>query len=261
MNSLKELRSLDLSLLRLTTFGLTSFKQMELWSAERISLVTLWKSSWVDVLHLRILPIGLWCRCVSLAQIHLLILDIVLRSTRSSVMDNHISCQSANVGVVRQLRNLRCINLRFIYIIEEGRELLLVIRLYLVSIFVWLWMSLYHISTVWHCLLLSTYLRYVQVCHVVKLLLRDWILPHFIVLHNVRCHNAMLIIVVVLVAHTYFLMIVPISRLTLLISDKRHTVDTWNTTLSINYLLVLLLFDIEVATCMQVKLFLGIQSI
>ena len=41
MNSLKELRSLDLSLLRLTTFGLTSFKQMELWSAERISLVTL----------------------------------------------------------------------------------------------------------------------------------------------------------------------------------------------------------------------------
>ena len=71
----------------------------------------------------------------------------------------------------------------------------------------------------------------------------------------------MLIIVVVLVAHTYFLMIVPISRLTLLISDKRHTVDTWNTTLSINYLLVLLLVDIEVATCMQVKLFLGIQSI
>ena len=176
-------------------------------------------------------------------------------------MDNHISCQPANVGVIRQLWNLRCINLSIINIIKKGWKLLFIIWLDFVSIFDRLWMSMLHISTVWHHLILPTYLRNIQVCHIIKLLLRDWVLTHLIIFNHIWCLDSMLIIVVVLIAYANFLMIVTISRLTLLISDKRHTMNARNTALSIYYLLVLLLINIEVTTCMQVKLFFGIQCI
>jgi hypothetical protein len=122
-------------------------------------------------------------------------------------------------------------------------------------------MSVYHVSTIWHHFVRTTYLRYVQVCHVVKLLLSNRILSQLFVLVDVWCHNCMLIIVVVLVANTYFLVVVTISGLTLLISNKRHTVDAWNTALSVYYLLVLLLVDVKISARVQVEFFFRIECI
>ena len=44
------------------------------------------------------------------------------------------------------------------------------------------------------------------------------------------------IIIILLIAHTYLLMIVPISCLTPLVSDNRNTMYTWNTALVLNHL-------------------------
>ena len=109
--------------------------------------------------------------------------------------------------------------------------------------------------------MLATYLGNVQVCHVVELLLGDRMLAQGIVFDDTGRYDAMLIIIMVLVAYTYFLVIVSVCWLTLLISDDWDAVNTGYTTLPVNQLLVLLLVDVEVLTGVQIEFFFWIKSI
>ena len=106
---------------------------------------------------------------------------------------------------------MRSVYLSIIHIIEERGKLLFVVGLKLVPILNRLWMPVYHVSTVGHHFMLPTYLRHVQVCHVVELLLRDRVLSNFFVFNDIRSHDTVLIVIVVLVTHTYLLMVVTVS--------------------------------------------------
>lgn len=161
MNPLQKLRCLDLPLLRLTTLGMASLEQVQFRSAEWVAFVALRKRCRVHVLHLRIFPIDLRRRSVPLTQIHHLVLDVVLGRARSSVVYNHISCQSTNIGVVRKLRYLRSVDLGIIDVVQERGELLLVVRVDLVAVLDRLRMPVHHVPTLRYNFVLATNLGHI----------------------------------------------------------------------------------------------------
>ena len=152
---------------------MASLEQVQLGAAERMSLVPLKQASRSHVLGLRVVSIRVWHRCLSFAQMSHLVQMVVLSCPHAAFVNDHIGSQSANVRVIRQLRNLRSIQLGIIDVVEEGRKLLLIIRIQMVPLLYRLRMPMHSVAALGHHILQATHLRHIQISNIVKLLLRN----------------------------------------------------------------------------------------
>lgn len=87
-----------------------------------------------------------------------------------------------------------------------------------------------------HHILLAAELRDVQIGHVVELLLGDRLLAELVAVSDAGgLHCVLVVVVVVLVAHTDLLVVVPVCGLALLVSYDWDAVNTWDTTLAVKH--------------------------
>lgn len=96
---------------------------------------------------------------------------VILSCSHASFVYDHIRGQSTNVRVIRQLGYLRSIQLSIINIIKKRRELLLIIRIQMMSLLYRLRVPMHSVAALGHHILQATHLRHIQISNIIKLLL------------------------------------------------------------------------------------------